>query len=366
MGSVREAQAKRARSCTGEGCFMLKNFLLASAMALSVYSLSTSAEAGHRPQGWYIGIEAGGTWLIDADIEVSNPVTEIAVDFDDGLAILGEIGYRWDNNWRLELELGSRHNDVDCFSVNGGVCNPLTLSDVSQFSQMVNLIHDIDITERTAFSVGIGLGGNFIDADGVGLTEDDDYVFAAQAIFQLSHELTDQIDLVLSYRFMTSDDPEFRNGAFQRMEMETESHTVSVGLRFDLDADAMEPMPVVASDPPAAAPLPAPKQFIVFFGFNKANLSKEARGIVREAAAAAMQQGYVTIVVTGHTDTVGSARYNEALSARRAGNVRKALVSEGIPAAGISASGKGETMLMVQTGDREMEPRNRRAEINLN
>jgi outer membrane protein OmpA-like peptidoglycan-associated protein len=150
------------------------------------------------------------------------------------------------------------------------------------------------------------------------------------------------------------------------MDMENESHTVSVGLRFDLDADAMEPMPVVASDPPAAAPMPAPKQFIVFFGFNKSNLSKEARGIVREAAAAAMQQGYVTIVVTGHTDTVGSARYNEALSARRAGNVRKALVNEGIPAAGISASGKGETMLMVQTGDREMEPRNRRAEINLN
>jgi outer membrane protein OmpA-like peptidoglycan-associated protein len=345
---------------------MLKNFLLASTMALSAYTLATTAEAGHRPQGWYVGIEAGGTWMNDTDIDPGLAKTEIEVDFDDGLAILGEIGYRWESNWRLELELGSRHNDVECFSVNGNPCINTALSDISQFSQMVNLIHDIDITERTAFSVGIGLGGNFVDADGAGLTEDDDYVFAAQAIFQLSHELTDQIDLVLSYRFMTSDDLEFRHVAYQTMDMENESHTVSVGLRFDLDADAMEPMPVVASDPPAAAPMPAPKQFIVFFGFNKSNLSKEARGIVREAAAAAMQQGYVTIVVTGHTDTVGSARYNEALSARRAGNVRKALVNEGIPAAGISASGKGETMLMVQTGDREMEPRNRRAEINLN
>lgn len=346
---------------------MLKNFLLASAMALSAYTLSTSAEAGHRPQGWYVGIEAGGTWMRDADIEPGLPATDIAVEFDDGLAILGEIGYRWDNNWRLELELGSRHNDVECFSVNGGACSPTpALSDVSQFSQMVNLIHDIDITERTAISIGIGLGGNFVDADGTSLTEDDDYVFAAQAVFQLSHQLTDGIDLVLAYRFMTSDDPEFRHAALQTMEMESESHTVSVGLRFDLEADAMEPMPVVASEPPPAAPLPPPKQFIVFFGFNKANLSKEARGIVHEAAAAAMQQGYVTILVTGHTDTVGSARYNETLSARRAANVKKALVNEGIPAAGISASGKGETMLMVQTGDREMEPRNRRAEINLN
>ncbi len=345
---------------------MLKNFLLASAMALSAYTLATTAEAGHRPQGWYVGIEAGGTWMNDADIDPGLAKTDIEVDFDDGLAILGEIGYRWENNWRLELELGSRHNDVDCFSVNGNPCIKSALSDISQFSQMVNLIHDIDITERTAVSIGIGLGGNFIDADGVGLLEDDDYSFAAQAIFQLSHELTDRIDLVLSYRFMTSDDAEFRHKTYQTMEMDTESHTVTVGLRFDLEADAMEPMPVVASAPPPAATLPEPKQFIVFFGFNKSSLSKEARNIVHEAAAAAMQQGYVTILVTGHTDTVGSSKYNETLSARRAANVKKALVTEGIPASGITASGKGETMLMVQTGDREMEPRNRRAEINLN
>jgi len=346
---------------------MLKNFLLASAMALSAYTLATSAEAGHRPQGWYVGIEAGGTWMNDADIHASvKPTKDIEVDFDDGLAILGEIGYRWENNWRLELELGSRHNDVDCFSVDGAPCSPTGLSDISQFSQMVNVIHDIDITERTAVSIGIGLGGNFVDADGVGLLQDDDYVFAAQAVFQLSHELTDRVDLVLSYRFMTSDDPEFRHTTYKTMEMETESHTVSVGLRFDLEADAMEPMPVVASEPPPAAPLPQPKQFIVFFGFNKASLSKQARDIVHEAAAAAMQQGYVTILVTGHTDTVGSSKYNANLSARRAENVKKALVTEGIPASGITASGKGETMLMVQTGDREMEPRNRRAEINLN
>jgi len=302
----------------------------------------------------------------DTDIDSSVLKTEIEVDFDDGLAILGEIGYRWENNWRLELELGSRHNDVDCFSVNGAACSAAGLSDVSQFSQMVNLIHDIDITERTALSVGIGLGGNFIDADGVGLQDDDDYSFAAQAIFQLSHELTDRIDLVLSYRFMTSDDAEFYHSTYKTMEMETESHTVSVGLRFDLEADAMEPMPVVASEPPPAVALPEPKQFIVFFGFNKSSLSKEARNIVREAASAAMQQGYVTILVTGHTDTVGSSKYNETLSARRAASVKKGLVAEGIPASGITASGKGESMLMVQTGDREMEPRNRRAEINLN
>lgn len=345
---------------------MLKNFLLASAMALSVYTLSTSAEAGHRPQGWYIGVEAGVTWIDTASVDIPGP-TIVETKFDDGLAILGELGYRWENNWRLELELGSRHNDVDCVSFNNGPCGGSNWGDVTQFTQMLNVVHDIDIDEQTALSIGIGLGGNFVDVDGASFLDDDDYVFAAQALFQLSHELTEEIDLVLSYRFMTSDDPEFRRLGVGTIEMENENHTVSVGLRFDLESDAvaMEPTPVVSSAPPPVA-AQAPRQFIVFFGFNKSNLSKEAKEIVREAAATAMHDGYVSILVTGHTDTVGSSHYNQRLSLRRSSAVKSALIAQGIPAAGISATGKGESNLMVQTGDREMEPRNRRAEINLN
>lgn len=345
---------------------MFKNLLLASAMTLSVYTLSTTAEAGHRPQGWYVGIEAGATWIDTATIDIPGP-TLVKTEFDSGLAVLVDIGYRWENNWRIELEFGSRNNDVDCVQVGFGTCNTGNWGDVSQISQMVNIIHDIDISEKTALSVGIGLGGNFVDVDRVGFTDDDDYVFAAQALFQLSHQLTDRLDIVLSYRFMTSDDPQFRQFPVGLIDMETETHTVTVGLRFDLEADevAMEPTPVVASAPPPVAS-PAPRQFVVFFGFNKSSLSKQAMDIVKEAAAVAMHDGFVSILITGHTDTVGSSAYNQRLSTRRATNVKKALVAQGIPANGISANGQGESTLMVQTGDHEMEPRNRRAEINLN
>jgi OmpA-OmpF porin, OOP family len=40
-------------------------------------------------------------------------------------------------------------------------------------------------------------------------------------------------------------------------------------------------------------------------------------------------------------------------------------VAKGVPASAISATGKGETELMVQTGDGVKEPQNRRAQINL-
>ena len=68
-----------------------------------------------------------------------------------------------------------------------------------------------------------------------------------------------------------------------------------------------------------------------------------------------MHDGFVSILVTGHTDTVGSSRYNDRLSKRRANTVKKALVAQGVTASAITAEGKGETMLLVQTGDREME-----------
>ena len=346
---------------------MLKNTLLASAMALSVYTLSTNAEAGYRPQGWYIGIEAGSTWMDTATVDVVGPINH-EWKFDSGLAILAEVGYRWENNWRLELEFGSRASDIDCISVGPGPCAGGNLGDVTQFTQMFNVIHDIELSHSTALSVGLGLGGNFVDVDRASFIEDDDYVLAAQAIFQLSHQLTDRLDFVLSYRFMISDEPQFRTLGGP-VEFENENHTVTVGLRFDLERDepVMAASPVIMTAPPPPVDAAAiPKQYIVYFGFNKSNLSDSAMAVIRDAAATAMHDGYVSILVTGHTDTAGSSAYNEQLSRRRAENVTRALVNQGIPAQGISTSGQGETRLEVQTGDREKEPRNRRAEIELN
>ena len=85
-----------------------------------------------------------------------------------------------------------------------------------------------------------------------------------------------------------------------------------------------------------------------------------------QAVAEARRVGMVRIVVTGHTDTVGSQAYNQALSERRAAAVEAEMVRQGMNAAQIETVGRSFTEPLVPTGPGVREPQNRRAVIDLN
>ena len=103
----------------------------------------------------------------------------------------------------------------------------------------------------------------------------------------------------------------------------------------------------------------------MFFDFDKSNLTAEAQSTVTEAVAAAKRLGSVRVMVTGHTDTVGSQRYNQALSIRRAQAVKDEMVRQGIGADGIAIEGRSFNDPLVPTGPGVREPKNRRAVIDL-
>jgi outer membrane protein OmpA-like peptidoglycan-associated protein len=127
------------------------------------------------------------------------------------------------------------------------------------------------------------------------------------------------------------------------------------------------PPPPPPPAPPAPPPPPPPpvKTFIVFFDFDKSNLTDKAQEVVEEAVRTAKTNGFVKVLVTGHTDTVGSDRYNQALSIRRAQSVKDEMVREGLDGNGIAIEGKSFHDPLVPTGPGVREPQNRRAVIDL-
>jgi OmpA-OmpF porin, OOP family len=119
-----------------------------------------------------------------------------------------------------------------------------------------------------------------------------------------------------------------------------------------------KPCPAAA---PAAAGPTAQKEYLVFFDWNKSNITPAADRTIADAVTAWTKTGKYKVV--GHTDTSGSPAYNQKLSVRRAEAVKKALVAKGVAAKSITTEGKGETQLLVKTGDNVREPSNRRAQI---
>jgi outer membrane protein OmpA-like peptidoglycan-associated protein len=103
--------------------------------------------------------------------------------------------------------------------------------------------------------------------------------------------------------------------------------------------------------------------FMVFFDFDKSDLSPAALDTIQKAAMAYRTKGGAQIKATGHTDRAGTEAYNMALSLRRANAVRDALVRGGVAASDISVVALGESQPLVPTADGVREAQNRRVEI---
>jgi outer membrane protein OmpA-like peptidoglycan-associated protein len=101
----------------------------------------------------------------------------------------------------------------------------------------------------------------------------------------------------------------------------------------------------------------------VLFATGKYDLLPIAREKLDEVAKALNDQGYKSMLVEGHTDSVGSASANETLSLKRAESVRTYLVSRGVPSEKIRATGLGSSRPISDTGTPDGRANTRRVEI---
>ena len=103
----------------------------------------------------------------------------------------------------------------------------------------------------------------------------------------------------------------------------------------------------------------------VLFDFNSAGLRSGSRDSLREMAGVFEKYPGTRISIQGHTDSVGSAPYNERLSERRAASVERYLEDIGVSSSRVQAVGYGESQPRASNSTARGRQQNRRVEIHI-
>jgi len=366
-------------------------FLLASAAAI------VAAPAQAREGQPYIGINGGVSLEDQVDVDLANTDPQTNAAFADtkmGIDADVVLGYDF-GAFRLEAEGGYKRAKYDSLTVlnsailPGGLVVPVgtvvqNQEDLTIWSGMVNGLVEFGKDDGLQIFGGGGVGFANVDLPvevaGVGTVIDDDATdFAWQLIGGLRFAVTDNLDLGLKYRYFVVDGFEFETVNGLPVEADYSSHSIMASLVYNFGGKpAPEPVvmappapaPVVAPPPPPRpAPPPPPKPacstgpYIVFFDFDRSDITAEAGTILNNAITAYANCGMARVMLAGHTDTSGSATYNMGLAERRNASVRSYMTGRGIPDGRIMGEAFGESQPRVPTADGVREAQNRRVEV---
>ncbi len=355
----------------------LRSALLASAMM----ALPLAAANAQAIDGPYI---AGGVGVNAMQRESIKAATPARPGIPGGSASgdvrvnLGPIavisaGWGFGNGLRAELEGDYRQNFG--FSDPEGFGGPASASGREQKTGvMVNALYDfVGMTPFVQPYIGAGVGYQSVLWQGVTATSLSGRAvtadstsrgsFAYQAIlgFAVPIPAAPGLAFTAEYRFMgLAGNRQYPAGPPLGATFTSTNdfnHSVLFGLRY---AFGVAPVPAPAPTPVAEV---GAKTFLVFFDWDKADLTARSEAIVHDAAAYSTHAQYTRIDVNGNTDTSGTPQYNMGLSERRARVVAAELVRDGVPQSAIDMHAYGDTHLLVPTGPGVREPQNRRVEI---
>jgi outer membrane protein OmpA-like peptidoglycan-associated protein len=303
------------------------------------------------------------------------------VHSNTGYVLQGSVGYGFGNGFRAEVE-----GDFTS-STFSKIYDSLYGTDATDGTEekggvFLNGLYDFNVGLPIFPYVGAGIG---YELTSLGHLDNDENSFfktnqtrgsaAYQGIAGVSYPvaIVPGLSATLEYRFTSLfGERKYTGGRFQSEFTSAygagagaeANNSVLLGLRYQL-FNAPVAAPMVAA--PAAAPAPAEaRTYLVFFDWDKYNLTPRATQIIAEAASDSKTQTTTTLDVSGYTDTSGTPVYNQGLSLRRAKAVAAKLVADGVPGSEIEIHAYGETHLLVPTGPGVREPQNRRVEIVLN
>ena len=361
---------------------MTRSILCATTLLTALAAAAQGGAAWAQPvTGLYVAGGAGANFLQRERAESlkSGPVLTVLnqrLPFDAGFAGLASVGYGFGNGLRLEIEGNYRNNRLGVRTIAPDSVGGRD----EKYGGMANVLFDLDIGSsyiypyigagaglaRTSLSIASTIGGTTLRTTG------DETSFAYQAIAGLSLPIPPVVGLSLTaeYRYFAlagtrdfTQTSSFNGQPFNTRTLRTSenyNHSLLLGLRYAFNTPV--PAEAVVDQPPAIRD-PANRTYLVFFDWDRADLTTRARAIINEAAQATTKVAVTRIEVAGHTDKSGTTQYNQGLSQRRAANVASELVRLGVPRSAITTQALGESRPLVQTADGVREPQNRRVEI---
>lgn len=334
-----------------------------------------------------VTVDASTTGAEDTFVRAGTARTKMGLDADV------VVGYDF-GGFRLEAEGGYKNNGYRSLRVDNAAILPVGVAvpvgtvvdnerDLEIWSGMVNAMVDIGDDDGLQLFGGGGVGVARlhlpVEVAGVGtIVDDGETDFAWQLIGGFRFPVNDSIDLGVKYRYFNIDDFRLQAANGNDLRANYSAHSVLASLTMNFGG-AEQPEPVVAPPPPppvyapppppVVAPPPPPVvqcntgPYIVFFDFDRSDVSPEAAGILNNAVNAYANCGSARVMLAGHTDAAGSAQYNQGLAQRRNEAVRSYLNGRGIPSGQIMAQAFGETQPRVPTADGVREAQNRRVEV---
>jgi len=336
--------------------------------------------------GLYVGAGAGVNFINDPYVRHSPGLgtSGVTQQFKPGFQGEASAGYGLGNGLRFELE--GNYIDNNLHKTTGTTYPTRSGGTQENYGVFANALFDFDVGLPYLFPyVGAGVGyeqthwhaiKDFGNNAGVNtVTYGNGYYnnFAYQAILGAAYPIpgVPGLSLTAEYRFVGVgiDDDSFAGkkvttpGGTAKGNLDPTSdfnHSVMFGVRY---AFGVAPAPAPAPVNPPAPPPTLARTYLVFFDWDKSNLTDRARQIIAEAAAASTKVAVTRIEVNGYTDLSGTPQYNQGLSVRRANAVMAELIRLGVPRASIVAKGFGETHPLVPTAQGVREPQNRRVEI---
>lgn len=308
-----------------------------------------------------------GAWYLVPGASYMN--TDSDIDADNGGGAFIRLGKELSEHW--DVQLGVAHNRAD-EDLNVGALS--SSGRYKQTSVGVDALYMFSREKLRPFLLaGLGVARNDIDYKLAGIDIGDSKTsWMGNVGAGVQYLFSDNIGLQADVRQVWSDIDSDRANGIKVVDGGNISNTLfNIGGIFRFGAPqkmaAAEPEPTPAPAPVAAEPAPAPAPVAAepapapapvckakmetitiaaekLFAFDKSALKDDGKAALDAAAEKILANPDIELVlVTGHTDYLGSDAYNLKLSQRRANQVKTYLVSKGVAESRLQAVGKGES-----------------------